>query len=68
MGRVEVKDIDGQLRLVDEGTSTVSLNSRTNKPLDGGGKKATDAEGAASITRQAGYVNDAFERKHGKVS
>ena len=55
---VEVKKLEGKHRLVLVGTETIALN-RKGTPRDGGGHI-----NAASVMRQAGYINDAIRKKN----
>lgn len=53
----------GELHRLLDDDGKVALNTRTGKPLDGGGH--ADAEKAR---RQAGYVNAALDRKKGELT
>lgn len=54
---VQVKQIGGAWRLVDEETGQVAVN-KNGKPLDGGGHDSQE-----KAQRQAGHINKSAERE-----
>lgn len=54
---VQTQLINGLYRIVDE-DGEIAINTRTEKPIDGGGHKDL-----AKAERQAGYVNAALEKQ-----
>lgn len=70
--RVSPLQIGQKIRTVLDGTRQVAKNTRTGKPIDGGGWKLTgnksiDQTTAATAARQAEHINNAWDRKHGRM-
>lgn len=57
---VEVKKMRGLYRVVEQANGRLARHAGTGTVLDGGGHRD-----AATAGRQVGYINDAWEKKHG---
>ena len=62
---VELKKLGGRLRVVKEGTRRIEKTHKGN-PRDGGGW-ANSKKGQATGGRMVGHINDAVERKRGRM-
>jgi citrate lyase alpha subunit len=63
---VELKKIGGRLRVVKAGTRRLDRTHLGN-PRDGGGWRNTE-KGRATGGRMVGHINDAIDKKNGKIS
>ena len=62
---VEPRLVGGKVRQVEVASGAIAINSRTQKPIDGGGW-AKDKTVWATAGRQATHANDALRERDGE--